>query len=229
MMAQPSPVNTGSTAGDNTQAVTGQLTIADVDDGQAHFVAQSSTAGSYGSLTLAEDGQWHYQLDNSKAAVQALKTGEIVTDSFTVTTADGTTHTVSVTVAGRDDGAVIVGTDTGTVAEDTAVTTGHLQASGQLTVTDPDAGQAHFTAQKDVAGSSGYGYFSLDATGAWIYTADNTQTAVQQLKAGQSLTDTLSVTSADGTTHTLTVTIEGTNDVPTLQAQSHAVTDDGTQ
>ncbi|MXV30473.1 tandem-95 repeat protein, partial [Aeromonas veronii] len=220
-------VNTGSTAEDSSQAVTGQLTIADLDDGQAHFVAQNAAAGSYGSLTLAQDGQWSYQIDNSKAAVQALKTGETVTDSFTVTTADGTTHTVSVTVAGRDDGAVIAGTDTGSVTEDTAVTTGHLQASGQLTITDPDAGQAHFTAQTDVAGNSGYGHFSLDSTGAWTYSADNTQTAIQQLKSGESLTDTLTVASADGSTHTLTVTLNGTNDAPVLAAQSQAVTEDG--
>ncbi|HDZ8836880.1 TPA: VCBS domain-containing protein [Aeromonas veronii] len=220
-------VNTGSTAEDSSQAVTGQLTIADLDDGQAHFVAQNAAAGSYGSLTLAEDGQWSYQLDNSKAAVQALKTGQTVTDSFTFTTADGTTHTVSVTVAGRDDGAVIAGTDTGTVTEDTAVTTGHLQASGQLTVSDADTGEAHFTAQTDVAGSAGYGHFSVDASGAWTYSADNTQTAVQQLKSGESLTDTLTVASADGTTHTITVTLNGTNDAPVLVAQSQAVTEDG--
>ena len=220
-------VNTGSTAEDSTQAVTGQLTIADADDGQAHFVAQNA-AGSYGSLTLAEDGQWSYQLDNSKAAVQALKTGETVTDSFTVTTADGTTHTVSVTVAGRDDGAVIAGTDTGAVTEDTAVTTGNLQASGLLTVSDADTGEAHFTAQTDVAGSSGYGHFSLDTTGGWTYTADNSQTAIQHLKSGESLTDTLTVNSADGTIHTITVTLQGTNDAPVLQAQTQAVTEDGT-
>ncbi|RBP79296.1 VCBS repeat-containing protein [Shewanella putrefaciens] len=221
-------VNTGSTAEDNTQAVTGQLSIADADDSQAHFVAQNA-AGSYGSITLAEDGQWSYQLDNSKADVQALKTGETVTDSFTVTTADGTTHIVSVTVAGWDDGAVIAGTDTGTVAEDTAITAGHLQVNGQLTITDPDAGQAHFTAQTYVVGSSGYGHFSLDTTGGWTYTADNTQTAVQQLKAGDSLTDTLTVTSGDGTMHTVTVTLQGTNDAPVLAAQTQAVTEDGTQ
>ncbi|MDT3276031.1 VCBS domain-containing protein, partial [Shewanella sp. SP2S2-4] len=222
-------VNTGGTAEDNSQAVTGRLTIADVDDGQAHFIAQTATTGSYGSLTLNEGGHWQYLLDNSKAAVQALKSGETVTDSFTVSSADGTTHTVSVTVAGRDDGAVIAGTDKGTVTEDTAVTSGHLQASGQLTITDSDAGQARFTAQTDVAGSSGYGHFSLNSTGAWTYSADNTQAAIQQLKASETLTDTFTISSTDGTSHTVTVIINGTNDAPVLAAQTQAVTEDGTQ
>ena len=217
----------GGTAEDSKQAVTGQLSIADVDNGQAHFLAQNATAGSYGSLSLAEDGRWSYQLDNSKSSVQALKTGETATDSFTITTADGTTRTLSVTVTGRDDGAVIAGADTATVTEDQDVVTAQLQTSGQLSVTDPDAGQAHFNAQYGIAAS--YGRFSMDATGAWIYSADNKQPAIQQLKSGETLTDTLTVTSADGTRHTVTVTLNGTNDAPVLQAQTQAVTEDGTQ
>ncbi|HMI73536.1 MAG TPA: cadherin-like domain-containing protein, partial [Steroidobacteraceae bacterium] len=45
--------------------------------------------------------------------------------------------------------------------------------------------------------------------------ADNTQTAIQQLGAGQSLTDSFTAVSSDGTASQLiTVTINGTNDVP---------------
>ncbi|WAC44493.1 VCBS domain-containing protein [Pseudomonas sp. SL4(2022)] len=222
-----SGVDTGSTAEGNTQLVTGQLTIADVDDGQAHFMAQVGVAGTYGTFTLNEQGQWTYQLDNSKPALQALKTGDSVTDRFTVSGADGTMHQVSMTVTGKDDGALIAGTDSATVTEDQSVHSGQLQASGQLSITDPDAGEAHFTAQTSVAGT--YGSFSIDTTGYWTYSADNSQTAIQQLKAGDSLTDTVTVTSADGTSHTVTVTLQGTNDTPVLQAQTQAVTEDGTQ
>ena len=35
-------------------------------------------------------GVWTYTLDNSNAAVQALNVGDTLTDSFTVTTVDGT-------------------------------------------------------------------------------------------------------------------------------------------
>ncbi|WP_335949946.1 VCBS domain-containing protein, partial [Salipiger bermudensis] len=53
--------------------------------------------------------------------------------------------------------------------------------------------------------------------GRWTYTADNAQQAVQGLNAGGTpLTDTIQVTSVDGTTHDLVVTIAGTNDGPTV-------------
>ncbi|WP_202190148.1 VCBS domain-containing protein, partial [Ensifer sp. LCM 4579] len=49
------------------------------------------------------------------------------------------------------------------------------------------------------------------------YTADNTQSAIQQLGAGQSLTDSFTAVSSDGTnSQIVTVTIHGTNDVPVL-------------
>jgi VCBS repeat-containing protein len=50
---------------------------------------------------------------------------------------------------------------------------------------------------------------------------------VQSLNAGEALTDHLLVRSADGTQHTVSVTIQGTNDAPTLTAQTPAVIEDG--
>ncbi|MDI5838383.1 VCBS domain-containing protein, partial [Shewanella xiamenensis] len=101
---------------------------------------------------LAADGHWTYTLNNSLPAVQALSQNATLTDSLTVQSVDGTTHTVTVTINGHDDGAVIAGVDSGAVTEDSNVTTGKITTSGQLTITDPDAGQDHFTAQTNVAG-----------------------------------------------------------------------------
>ncbi|ATP89643.1 hypothetical protein VI35_03925 [Aeromonas caviae] len=51
--------------------------------------------------------------------------------------------------------------------------------------------------------------------------------AIQGLKAGETLTDTLTVTNADGkTTTTVTITINGTDDVPTLTPDVGSVTED---
>ncbi|WP_337236864.1 VCBS domain-containing protein, partial [Salmonella enterica] len=67
----------------------------------------------------------------------------------------------------------------------------------------------------------------VDANGNWTYTADNEQTAIQGLKAGETLTDVITVTNADGvTTTTVTITINGTDDVPTLTADTGSVTED---
>ncbi|MEJ7139591.1 VCBS domain-containing protein, partial [Amphibiibacter pelophylacis] len=56
--------------------------------------------GTYGKLALAADGKWTYTLNNDAANVQALITGQTVKDTFTVTSKDGQTTTVTVNVAG---------------------------------------------------------------------------------------------------------------------------------
>ncbi|WP_249553162.1 MULTISPECIES: VCBS domain-containing protein [Shewanella] len=222
-----SGTDTGAVTEDTQLTTSGQLTVTDIDDQESAFTAQVKTAGSYGSFTLAADGHWTYTLDNKNSAVQALGQNATLTDSLTVQSVDGTTHTITVTINGHDDGAVIAGVDSGAVTEDSNVTTGKITTSGQLTISDPDAGQDHFTAQTHVAGS--YGSFSLDQAGHWTYVSDNSQTAIQQLKAGETLTDSLTVQSVGGTTHTVTITITGSNDAPVLTAQSQSVTEDGTK
>ncbi|MCF2873046.1 FG-GAP-like repeat-containing protein, partial [Octadecabacter sp. G9-8] len=44
-----------------------------------------------------------YAADNTQAAIQALGEGETLTDSFTVTTVDGTEETVTITITGEND------------------------------------------------------------------------------------------------------------------------------
>src|SRR5947208_466726 len=49
----------------------------------------------------------------------------------------------------------------------------------------------------------------LDAAGNWTYSADDSQTAIQQLGAGQSITDSFTAVSSDGSASQLvTVTIK---------------------
>ena len=60
-------------------------------------------------------------------------------------------------------------------------------------------------------------FSSPDAAGNWTYSADDSQTAIQQLGAGQSLTDSFTAVSSDGTASRLvTVTLNGSNDVPLI-------------
>ncbi|HHF7361009.1 TPA: VCBS domain-containing protein, partial [Legionella feeleii] len=201
-------------------ASSGTLTIADVDAGQSSFIAQPSVAGTYGTFTLAANGAWTYTANNAQTAIQQLGAGQTLTDSFTATSADGTaTQVVTVTIQGTNDVPVIAGVSTGTVSEDVNVTSGNLTSGGTLTIADVDAGQSSFIAQPSVAGT--YGTFTLAANGAWTYTANNAQTAIQQLGAGQTLTDSFTATSLDGTaTKLVTVTIQGTNDVPVIAGVS---------
>ncbi|MDP1604068.1 MAG: VCBS domain-containing protein, partial [Legionella sp.] len=188
----------------------GTLTISDVDTGEAAFVAQNSVSGNYGSFSVNAAGEWTYAADNSQSAIQALPEGSTLTDTFSVASIDGTSQQITITINGTNDAAVIGGVATSTVKEDTAVSGGNLLASGTLTISDVDTGEAAFVAQNSVSGN--YGSFSVNAAGEWTYAADNSQSAVQALPEGSSLTDTFSVVSLDGTSQLITITINGTND-----------------
>ena len=71
-----------------------------------------------------------------------------------------------------------------------------------------------FKPQTDFKGQ--YGTFSIDANGNWTFKLDNDAKAIQQLGAKDSLTEKFTVTTADGTTGQVVITINGTNDNPTI-------------
>jgi VCBS repeat-containing protein len=82
------------------------LTDRDVDNPDNTFTAvtcpQASDHG-YGSFTMTACGTWTYVLDERNPAVKALNACDTLTDTFTVTTIDGTAQTVTVTIQGADD------------------------------------------------------------------------------------------------------------------------------
>ncbi|MCU8068076.1 VCBS domain-containing protein, partial [Shewanella sp. SM34] len=185
------------------QTVAGTLTVTDVDNGEAVFQVQTNVAdGNYGFFSIDADGNWTYTLNNSHSDVQSLKAGETLTRDITVTSADGTaSHTVTITIVGANDPAdITVGngdSDAGTVTEDgdTDTLPGTVQTvAGTLTVTDVDNGEAVFQVQTNVADGN-YGFFSIDADGNWTYTLNNSHSDVQSLKAGETLTRDITVTS----------------------------------
>src|SRR6185437_11549179 len=200
----------------------GALTIADVDQGQSSFVPQPGAAGTYGTFTLDAAGNWTYSADDGQLAIQQLGAGDSISDSFTATSFDGTaSQLVTVTINGTNDVPVIGGVTTGSVTEDVGVVAGNLVTSGALTIADIDQGQSTFVPQPSAAGT--YGTFALDAAGNWTYTASDGQSAIQQLGAGDSISDSFTAVSLDGTASQLvTVTIAGTNDSPVLTATATA-------
>ncbi|MBW8457340.1 MAG: VCBS domain-containing protein, partial [Thiobacillus sp.] len=220
------PVNDAAViTGDSTAALTesnvaqstgGTLAATDVDSPDT-FVAQSNVAGSngYGVFNIGTDGVWTYAMNSAHDAFVAEQN---YTDNFTVTTADGTQQLVTVTITGTNDAAVI-SSGTGSVTEDTALTT-----SGTLTISDVDSGQASFVAQPSTAGT--YGSFTLGTNGAWTYALNNANPTVQALGVGDTLTETFTVSSVDGTTSSVTITVNGTNDAPVAIADVASVSED---
>ncbi|BEU99722.1 VCBS domain-containing protein [Novosphingobium olei] len=206
---------TASAEGNETDAAVtlgGKLSATDVDS-SADFQA-GTLAGSHGSFTIAADGTWSYTADSAN---DALNVGDSVTDSVVVKTTDGTEQTLSVTIHGTNDAAVITGTASAEGDEtDAAVTLG-----GKLSATDVDS-SADFQAGT-LAGA--HGSFTIAADGTWSYTADSANDA---LNVGDSVTDSVVVKTIDGTEQTLSVTIRGTNDAPVVAAAlTAAANEDG--
>jgi VCBS repeat-containing protein len=195
----------GSLTEDSVAAATGTLTVSDVDDGEAHSQASSGTT-ALGSYSVDADGHWSYAVNN--AAVQHLTGTASTTDSFVVTSQDGTaTQTVTVAINGVNDDASISGAAAGSLTEDSVAA-----ATGTLTVSDVDDGEAHSQAS---SGTTALGSYSVDADGHWSYAVNNA--AVQHLTGTASTTDSFVVTSQDGTaTQTVTVTINGVNDAASI-------------
>src|SRR5258706_7733783 len=138
-------------------------------------------------------GVWTYTLNNSNAAVQALNVGGTLTDTFSVLTQDGTAQTVTVTINGTNDAAVISGTSTGSVIEAGGVangTPGTPTASGTLTDTDVD--NAANTFQTVAAGAATVGCYSnsmMTAGGGWTSMLNDSNAAEQTPELQRTLTD----------------------------------------
>src|SRR5882724_2615702 len=202
----------------------GAISIADVDQGQASFkTSVVSAAGNLGTMTLSANGSYSYSVADS--AVQYLGAGDTRTDTFTVTAQDGTTRQVTFTIHGVNYAAVIGTPTVHDVTEDASNPL--LTATGMISISDADQGQAGFkTSVTSAAGN--LGTLSLAANGAYTYSVANS--ATQYLGAGETKTDTFTVTSLDGTTKQVSFTIHGINDAAVIGTPTvHDVIEDATQ
>ena len=199
---------TSGTAVEDGAAATGTLTITDVDGAAEEAFVAANIPGTFGTLTIDSAGNWSYAPNNALAAVQELAVGESLADSVTVTSVDGTSQVISVTINGANDAAVIGGTTSGTAVEDGAA------ATGTLTVTDIDGAAEEAFVAASIPGT--FGTLTIDTAGNWSYAPNNALAAVQELSVGQSLADSVTVQTVDGTTQALAITINGANDDPVV-------------
>ena len=207
-------------------AATGTLTSTDVDNASNTFTAVEcqQSDGGYGTFTMTADGEWTYTLDNDNCEVQALGDCGTLTDTFTVTAADGTEQVVTIVIAGTNDPAIISGTTTGSVVEAACKDPGDPAATGTLTSTDVDNASNTFTAVECQQSDGGYGTFTMTADGEWTYTLDNDNCEVQALDDCDTLTDTFMVTTIDGTEQEVTISIQGADDKWTTFYAAHDLT-----
>ena len=120
--------------------------------------------------------------------------------------ADGTTTSVTVNILGTNDAAVLSSATVGLTRNQRGADDGR----------DADDQRRRQPGNLRGAGRDGgrrYGTFTIDAAGAWTYTASSAHDA---FVAGTTYSDTFQVASADGTTTSVTVNILGTNDAAVL-------------
>ncbi|AZE09767.1 T1SS secreted agglutinin RTX [Pseudomonas chlororaphis subsp. aureofaciens] len=189
----------------------GSLTVSDIDSPES-FQAQIDTAGNYGKFSIGTGGAWTYIADSAHNEFAA---GTTYTDTFAVSSADGTLTSVTVHILGTNDAAVL-SADIANLTETNAAV--DISTAGTLTISDVDSA-ATFIAQTDTAGN--YGKFSIDTSGAWTYVADS---AHNEFAASTTYTDTFAVSSADGTLTSVTVHIAGSNDLPTITSNGGGTT-----
>ncbi|MFY4293384.1 VCBS domain-containing protein, partial [Achromobacter xylosoxidans] len=156
----------GNVKEDGNLVTGGKLDVTDKDAGEATFNPQTDAKGEHGKFSIDANGNWKYELDNDDPKVQALAVGEKLVETFTVTTADGTKSTITVTIDGTNDNPKLSGKTDGAVAED-----GTTSATGKLDVTDVDTSDTHtWTVSNN--GDGQYGKFTVDANGNWKYELD---------------------------------------------------------
>src|SRR5690606_1639484 len=137
-----------------------------------------------------------------------------LSDTITVSSADGTaTQLLTITITGTNDTATIGGAARAAVGEATT-----LSVSGALTVGNVDTGEAQVQPiAAGTVGDLGYGTFEVQCDGSWTDTHDNPHSFPTRRSSDLTLSDTITVSSADGTaTQLLTITITGTNDTATI-------------
>jgi VCBS repeat-containing protein len=199
---------------DEDTTLTGSL-VADASDStdtdppppSATFALSSDPAGqpAHGLVTVNSDGTYTY---TPSPSLQSLGAGQVTTDTFTVvitpTSGAVTQQTVTITIEGLNDVPVITGQVAVTTSEDAAV-------SGTLQASDIDGDAVGFT----LADGADQGSVTVDAAGNYTYAPS---AALQSLAAGETATDSFTVTASDGhggvTSRTVGVTITGSNDGP---------------
>ncbi|MDC5813029.1 VCBS domain-containing protein, partial [Vibrio europaeus] len=146
-----------------------------------------------------------------------------------VTSVDGTTHQVEITITGTNDAAQISGDDKGAVTEGDGNIT--LTDKGTLTSVDVDGNNASDTFKTEVTPnnhpSEGVPLGSLTITegGEWTYNVDNSK--VEYLGEGQTRVETFTVQSEDGTPHKVEITITGTNDTAQISGDDKGAVTEG--
>ncbi len=185
--------------------------------GNGNGTFQARVDLNIGSTTYAETtalGDFDGDGDLDIAVNRGSTTGQAVL--LNTGTNLGDTDVIPITVNPVNDAALIGGDATGAVTEAGGIgngTPGVPTDSGTLTAADVDDPDNLFQAvAAGAVTTNGYGTYALTAGGTWSYTLDDNNAAVQALNGFETLTDSFTALTADGTAQFVTITIHAQND-----------------
>ena len=177
------------------------------------------TAPTEITLQQVKDGGLRYTPSASAVGATFTTVASVVEidtsgDSFTYTVADGAGESNTATVTYTIVDPSRMPADTGSVTEDVAVIYRRVPVGNGLSGEESVIGFIEAKGRLDgsfVPGniSGAYGTLALAADGGWTYSADNWQSAIQSLNAGQTLVDVIPVSD----TVRVTVTIHGADEI----------------
>ncbi|MFS1438557.1 VCBS domain-containing protein [Shewanella sp. 10N.286.48.A6] len=169
----------------NEATATGAVSVLDPDVGEDSIV-QTTLMGTYGTLSILDDGSWTYTLDTTDATIAALVVGESELDTFTIESFDGTTAELAITITGTvvvatGDNNVARMADTSTDADAELRLTTDPLAEGSISTTLKLQAIAGFTATDGVS-EDNTAYISVyggsassgNLTGEIVFTNDGT-------------------------------------------------------
>ena len=183
----PVAVDDNFSVSEDGSIIGGSVAANDSDPDSAEVYTLNSAAPT--GLIFNADGTFNFV--PSDPSYQSLAQGASQVVSVDYTVSDGSasdTGTLTITVNGANDAAVVTGTSTGSVTEDGGVangTPGTAVASGNLDHTDIDSNHADDVWQASSgASANGYGSYSVTSAGVWTYTLNNNHSAVEGIGAG---------------------------------------------
>lgn len=191
------------TINEDEARTTGTIGITDTSGPAKQPTFANSTAnGALGMFAVTAGGNlWTYTV-NDNTDLQYLNVGDTITDTGTFVADDGSEREISIDITGLNDAAAAIGDTTLDVFEDFA------QVEGAIALVDPDEGE-----DPNLFGTTGqgdHGNILVGSTGAYTYFLTNPD--IQLLDAGQTDTDFVVLTGSDGSKHTITVNLIGSDE-----------------
>lgn len=203
----------------------GQVTVdvivndTDLEDDTLQVTAVGNA--EFGVVTLTDSGELLYA---PAGAFEALAVGEVGTDRVTYTLSDGNGGTATATLV-----ISVTGSNDGPSAEDDNRTTTEAALLSAIAVlsNDRDIDTSDVLSVIDVLTSGTAGNAGLNADGTLFYDPDG---AFEFLAVGETATDSFGYAISDGNggsdIGTVTITITGVNDAPTVGADARATSED---